>query len=90
MIEDLAELMRETYAEITGDASFLSHPIEEISGEKFYGEGYEDCDRRVPNLEKARAPARVGGQDEPPRHAAHHDAVLPRRLRQVGRVGLRP
>ena len=53
-IKDLAELMRQTYAEITGDPSFRRHPIEQITGEKFYGEGYEDCDRRVPNLEKAR------------------------------------
>src|SRR5262249_27946535 len=44
-IDELAELMRTTYAEITGDASYRSHPIEDISGEKFYGEGYEDCDR---------------------------------------------
>jgi UDP-apiose/xylose synthase len=54
MIKDLAYLMREIYAEISGDASYESHPIEEISGTKFYGEGYEDCDRRVPNLDKAR------------------------------------
>jgi UDP-apiose/xylose synthase len=53
-IADLAELMRKTYAEITGDASYLEHPIEEIPGEKFYGEGYEDCDRRVPSLDKAK------------------------------------
>jgi UDP-apiose/xylose synthase len=51
---DLAELMRETYAEITGDASYRSHPIEEISSQKFYGEGYEDCDRRVPSVDKAK------------------------------------
>lgn len=53
-IADLAELMRKTYAEITGDDSFLDHPIEQISGEKFYGSGYEDCDRRVPSVEKAK------------------------------------
>ena len=52
-MSDLAELMRQTYADITGDASFRKHPIEEISSQKFYGEGYEDCDRRVPNVEKA-------------------------------------
>jgi UDP-apiose/xylose synthase len=52
-MSDLAELMRQTYAEITGDASYGRHPIEEISSQKFYGEGYEDCDRRVPNVEKA-------------------------------------
>ncbi|HVH07333.1 MAG TPA: hypothetical protein VNE71_15185, partial [Myxococcota bacterium] len=53
-IDALAELMRKTYAEITGDASFKNHPIEQITGEKFYGSGYEDCDRRVPSIEKAR------------------------------------
>jgi UDP-apiose/xylose synthase len=52
-MSDLAELMRRTYAEITGDASYSRHPIEEISSQKFYGEGYEDCDRRVPNVDKA-------------------------------------
>jgi UDP-apiose/xylose synthase len=53
-IADLAELMRQTYAEITGDASYKTHPIEQISSDKFYGEGYEDCDRRVPSVEKAK------------------------------------
>ena len=28
--------------------------IEEISGEDFYGAGYEDCDRRVPDISKLR------------------------------------
>lgn len=31
--------------------------IEEISGEEFYGPGYEDCDRRVPDISKLK---RVG------------------------------
>ena len=53
-IDALADLMRQTYAEITGDASFKNHPIEQITGEKFYGSGYEDCDRRVPSIDKAR------------------------------------
>jgi UDP-apiose/xylose synthase len=52
-MSDLAEMMRKVYAEITGDASYARHPIEEISSQKFYGEGYEDCDRRVPNVDKA-------------------------------------
>jgi len=52
-MKDLAELMRDTYAEITGDDKYRKHPIEVIAGEKFYGEGYEDCDRRVPSLAKA-------------------------------------
>lgn len=50
---ELAELMRTTYAKVTGDSSFLNHPIEYVSGLEFYGEGYEDCDRRMPNLDKA-------------------------------------
>jgi len=50
---DLAHLMRDVYADITGDESYKNHPIEDISGEKFYGPGYEDCDRRVPDVSRA-------------------------------------
>ena len=53
-IRELAELMRDTYAEITGNAAFLQHPIESVTAEDFYGPGYEDCDRRMPNLDRAR------------------------------------
>jgi UDP-apiose/xylose synthase len=28
--------------------------IEDISGEEFYGPGYEDCDRRVPDISKLK------------------------------------
>jgi UDP-apiose/xylose synthase len=52
-MRELAHLMREVYAEITGDPAYKNHPIEEISGEKFYGPGYEDCDRRVPDVSNA-------------------------------------
>ena len=52
-VRELAHLMRDVYAEITGDESYKSHPIEEVSGEKFYGPGYEDCDRRVPDVSRA-------------------------------------
>lgn len=55
MVKNLAYLMRDLYAEISGDSSYLRHPIEEISGTKFYGEGYEDCDRRVPSVHKAES-----------------------------------
>jgi UDP-apiose/xylose synthase len=51
---ELAELMRRTYAKITGDLSYKDHPIVTISSQKFYGEGYEDCDRRMPDLSKAK------------------------------------
>ena len=53
-IAELAQMMRRIYAKVTNDPSYESHPIEVISREQFYGEGYEDCDRRMPNLDKAR------------------------------------
>ena len=51
---ELADLMRKTYAKITGDSSYNDHPIVSVSRDGFYGEGYEDCDRRMPNLDKAK------------------------------------
>jgi UDP-apiose/xylose synthase len=53
-IVQLAEMMREAYARVSGDPSFRTHPMAQISSREFYGEGYEDCDRRMPNIEKAR------------------------------------
>ncbi len=50
---ELADLMRRTYAKITGDARYNDHPIVATSAETFYGAGYEDCDRRMPNIDKA-------------------------------------
>ena len=52
---ELADRMRRTYAKITGDSSFLEHPIVNVSSEEFYGEGYEDCDRRMPDTTKAES-----------------------------------
>ena len=52
-MRELAHMMREVAAEITGRKEYLEHPIEEVSGESFYGPGYEDCDRRVPDVRKA-------------------------------------
>lgn len=49
----LAETMRDIYAEITGDPGYRDHPIVDVSGEEFYGPGYEDCDRRMPDLTQA-------------------------------------
>ena len=53
-MRELAELMRRTYSEVTGDPAHAHHPILSVSSESFYGEGYEDCDRRMPNIDKAR------------------------------------
>lgn len=51
---ELAQMMRRIYAKVTDDPSYESHPMEVVSGQQFYGDGYEDCDRRMPNLDKAR------------------------------------
>ncbi len=53
-MEELAKLMRKVYADITGDPSYLDHAIEVIDSESFYGKGYEDCDRRMPDISKAQ------------------------------------
>ncbi len=53
-MRELAELMREAYAACTGNRAYLSHPIVGVSSLDFYGEGYEDCDRRMPKLDKAK------------------------------------
>jgi len=50
---ELADRMRRTYARITGDETYEEHPIVSVSSEEFYGEGYEDCDRRMPSTMKA-------------------------------------
>ena len=52
-IAELADLMRKTYAKITGDSRFHQHPIVSTPAEQFYGSGYEDCDRRMPDVGKA-------------------------------------
>lgn len=53
-IKQMAEMMREIF-----DAEFRQpgDPLPEIisvSSEEFYGKGYEDCDRRIPDVTKAR------------------------------------
>jgi UDP-apiose/xylose synthase len=53
-MRDLALLMRNIYAEITGDATYNEHPIIDVTAEEFYGPGYEDCDRRMPDLTMAQ------------------------------------
>lgn len=53
-IRDLALLMRELYVErFGGDPSTLP-PLQEVSGEEFYGPGYDDSDRRIPDISKAQ------------------------------------
>lgn len=52
-IRGLAELMRRTAAEITGDPAYLDLPLQDVTAEEFYGEGYADSDRRMPRIDKA-------------------------------------
>ena len=52
-VRELALLMLDLYEEITGERP--ASEIVEISGEAFYGEGYEDSDRLPPDIAKLRA-----------------------------------
>jgi len=53
-IRDMAERMQEIYIRRWWDGvSTLPHMVE-VSGETFYGEGYDDSDRRIPDITKAR------------------------------------
>lgn len=49
-VRDFASLMVEVYEELTGRPA--TSPIVEISGEAFYGAGYEDGDRLPPDISK--------------------------------------
>ncbi|MFC2992555.1 NAD-dependent epimerase/dehydratase family protein [Halomonas tibetensis] len=54
-MRELAEQLRLAFARMTGEARFLDHPIEEVSGGAFYGPGYEDCDRRIMDITQEQA-----------------------------------
>ncbi len=53
-IRELAELMRDIYRDNFMQPDAMLPEIAEVSGLEFYGEGYEDCDRRIPDCSKAR------------------------------------
>jgi len=53
-IRQLAETMREIYAEEFRDSKTPLSAVETVPGEAFYGKGYEDSDRRIPNITKVR------------------------------------
>jgi len=61
-IRQMAEIMREIYAEKFRDPAVRLPEIVSISGEEFYGEGYDDSDRRIPDITKART--RLGWEPE--------------------------
>jgi UDP-apiose/xylose synthase len=49
-MHDFAYLMRDVYEDLSSDGEVP--PIETVPGEEFYGEGYEDCERRIPEVTK--------------------------------------
>jgi len=53
-IRQMAEMMREVYAAKFRDPAVPLPEIVSVTGEEFYGKGYEDSDRRIPNITKAR------------------------------------
>jgi len=52
-IRELAEMMLAVYEELTGEQA--GSQLRDVSGEEFYGVGYEDSDRMVPNISKMLA-----------------------------------
>jgi UDP-apiose/xylose synthase len=53
-IRELAEMMREIAAEVSGDPALAATPLVDVPALEFYGEGYADSDRRMPRIERAR------------------------------------
>lgn len=53
-IKQLAELMKTVFDEDFRQDGDPNPEIVNISAEEFYGKGYEDCDRRIPDVSKAR------------------------------------
>jgi UDP-apiose/xylose synthase len=53
-IRKLAELMRDIHAEKLRQPGMPLPEIVEVSASEFYGEGYDDSDRRIPDITKAR------------------------------------
>jgi UDP-apiose/xylose synthase len=53
-IREMAETMRDIYAARFPDPGVRLPDIVSVTGEEFYGEGYDDSDRRIPDITKAR------------------------------------
>ena len=51
-IREFAKIMRDLYGQLTGNP--CQCPLVEVSAEEFYGSGYEDCDRRIPEVSKLK------------------------------------
>ena len=53
-IRELAEMMQEIYADKFRNSDVPLPLIREVTAKEFYGDGYEDSDRRIPDITKAR------------------------------------
>jgi UDP-apiose/xylose synthase len=53
-IAELAARMIAVYKELRPDFANVDFAVENVSAESFYGVGYDDSDRRVPDITKAR------------------------------------
>jgi len=53
-IRGLATTMRRIWAELRQDPSILAIPLRDVPSSEFYGDGYDDSDRRLPSIGNAR------------------------------------
>jgi len=53
-IKQMAEMMLDIYAAKMRDPAVALPEIVSVTGEEFYGAGYDDSDRRIPDITKAR------------------------------------
>ncbi len=54
-MRELAQAVRSAFARVTGDPRFLDHPTLDVDARAFYGDGYEDCDRRILDISAEQA-----------------------------------
>jgi UDP-apiose/xylose synthase len=54
-IRSLATRMRSIWARLQDDPDLLDLPLEVVRAEDFYGEGYDDSDRRIPCIKNAQS-----------------------------------
>ena len=48
-VRQLAEMMTQVYSKVSGEAP-LEKPTIDVSSKEFYGEGYDDSDKRIPDM----------------------------------------
>ncbi|KAJ0872325.1 putative UDP-glucuronate decarboxylase [Helianthus annuus] len=48
-VRQLAEMMTKVYAKVSGEDS-IETPTIDVSSKEFYGEGYDDSDKRIPDM----------------------------------------